>query len=654
MNRSRWHLLALVAIFLLAGFLRLYRLSSAPPGVTHDEADTGYFVSAVYRGEPSTVQAPYGYANEKFTMVSGAVFMALVGPTDLALRLHSAFFGLLMLLFAYLWLQAAFDRTVALVTTALTAVSFWPVATSRFALNPQPAPALFAGAVWSLWLAWFGRRDGRLRWPTAILAGLLLAGSLWAYEVARATAAAIIAVLIWLAFVDRARLRQGGWPLAVALLLGFGLAAPHLFDPTAWQRSTTLASTWRSLLSGDPGPLLAATGEGLGILFVRGDPFVTYNLPGRPLMNPLLGALFVGGLVLCLRRWRRPAPALSLLWLAFGLGPVILVGAYTSTLHAMGIQPIVYLFPALAAVEGGRWLTRRYGQRAGQVAGFLVAGLVIVVASLTYPDYFVRWSRSPETADAYFHDLAAATDYLQTSAPAGVVTLSSPFPDLPHDPFVVDMRVQRTDVALRWADGRDALIYPAEGDSGAQLLLVLDRAPLASELTAPGLAKIERGDGFTVYRWDPATAWQSQQEGGGYHRSTADFGGTLSLVGSRFSAAQAPGETLTVATCWQVGDPSALEPVDPALYGPQVAIFIHLIDPAGQIVVQDDRLGVPAWNWQAGDRFVQLHRLLLPAGMAPGPYRLLVGVYTLPGVDRLVLSTGDDSWELGLVEIVAP
>jgi 4-amino-4-deoxy-L-arabinose transferase-like glycosyltransferase len=653
MSRTRWQLPALIGVLLLASFLRLYGLDSIPPGVTHDEADTGYFVSAVYRGEPSAVEAPYGYANEPFTMVSGALFMALAGPTDLALRLHSGFFGLLMLVFAYLWLRIAFDPTVALVATALTATSFWTIATSRFALNPQPAPALFAGAIWFLWLAWYGPQDGRRRWPAAILAGLLLAGSLWAYEVARATAAGIVALLLWLALVDRPRLHQGGQPLAFALLLGFGLAAPHLLDPAAWQRSGTLATTWRALLAGDPGPLLATTSQGLGILFVRGDPFVTYNLPGRPLMNPLLGALFVGGLALCLRRWRRPAVALSLLWLAFGLGPVILVGAYTATLHAMGIQPIVYLFPALAAVEGGRWLARRYGRGPGWLAGALVAVLIVVVASLTFRDYFIRWGRSPATAAAYFHDLAAAVDYVQASSPPGVVTLSTPFPDLPHDPYVADLRVHRSDLVLRWVDGRDALIFPP-GDPGDQLLLVLDRAPLLAGLNTSGLREIDRGDGFTVYRWDPATAWRSEQDGEGYQPLTADFGGGLSLVGSRFSVAQAAGDTLAVATFWQVVDAASLQPANPAAYGPQAAIFVHLVDAAGQIVAQDDRLGVPAWNWQAGDRFLQSHRLSLPANLAPGAYRLLVGAYTLPGVERLVLATGGDSWELGVVEVAAP
>jgi len=276
----RTELLLLMLILLLAGWMRLWQLDRVPPGLTHDEADTGYFVAAVYRGAPSQVKAPYGYASEAFTMYSGALFMALFGPTDLALRLHSACFGLLMLVFGYLWTSRAFDAPTALGATALAAVTFWPVATSRFALNPQPAPALFTGAVCCLWLALFDRRPPRKRWWAWLCFALLLAGSLWAYEVARATSAALFVFAFYLLLTDRPRMRErGGW-LFGALAVGMALAAPHLLDPTAWQRSATLSTTLKALAAGHPGPLLDKTIEALGTFTFRGDPFITYNPPG--------------------------------------------------------------------------------------------------------------------------------------------------------------------------------------------------------------------------------------------------------------------------------------------------------------------------------------------------------------------------------------
>jgi hypothetical protein len=104
-------------------------------------------------------------------------------------------------------------------------------------------------------------------------------------------------------------------------------------------------------------------------------------------------------------------------------------------------------------------------------------------------------------------------------------------------------------------------------------------------------------------------------------------------------------------TLWLVTDPGSLGPVPSTAYDQQIAMFVHLVDGDGQPVAQDDRLGVPAWQWRAGDRFAQLHHLTLPSDLPIGDYRLLIGLYTLPDMVRLPLAGGGDSWELRTVEV---
>ena len=652
-QKNRWEWGVLVLILLLAAFLRLYRLDSVPPGLTHDEADTGYFVASVYHGAPSLVKAPYGYANEPFTMYSGALLMALLGPTDLALRVHSAFFGVLMILLGYLWARIAFNAPTAIGAAALTAVSFWPIATSRFALNPQPAPALFAGAMWFLWLALFDDRPPRSRWWAWLLFALLLAGSLWAYEVARATTAAIIAFGILIALTDRARAQQrGGWFMA-ALAMGLVLAAPHLLDADAWRRSATLATTLSDLKTGDLRPLLTTSIEAVRTFTFQGDPFITYNVPGRPIFDPLVGILFYGGILLCLWHWRRPAYAFTLLWISTGILPSMIVGAWNSTLHSMGMQSVVFIPPALFAVEASRWLGRRYGLRATLLAGVAFAGLVGLTCVFTFRDYFMRWGEWPEVRAAYFHNLAAITDYVNRTPYSGAVALSSPFPDLPLDPFIADLRVHRSDLSLHWFDAQRALVFP---DAARSLMIVPPNTPLAPELAERlDLRKLERVNlrpddvdpYFDVFEWNPRDAFarltsktQIVVAGDRSLGLPVNFS-AVELVAYESPAQIKPGETISLLTVWRILDPAALGPTPAHDYGHSVAIFAQLLDTAHTVVAQEDRLDAPAWNWHAGEAFAQLHRVTVKPDTPPGVYTLQVGMYRRDTIKRLAVYDSD-------------
>lgn len=650
---SRRHELVLLVVALLLGaFFRLYRLDTIPPGLTHDEADTGYFVKAVYQGSPSQVEAPYGYANELFSMYSGAAFMTLFGPTDLALRLHSAFFGLLMILFCYGWVRLSFSAPAALGAAALIALSFWPVATARFALNPQPAPALFSGAVACLWLALFDSRPGSWRWLAWPLFSLLLAGSLWAYEVARATTAALVGLWGYLLLTDRERMRRSGVWFSLALALGLALAAPHLLDRSAWQRSATLATTLEALRGGDPGPLLKTSLEVLGAFTFRGEPFLPYSIPGRPLFDWPVGLLFYGGLALCLRRWRQPAYFFTLLWIATGLLPSMIVGVWNSTLHSMGMQSVVFVPPALFAAEALGWAGRRWGSKPARGLAVVLVGLILLTGAKTFRDYFWRWGEWPEVRAAYFHNLAAITDYLDQSPDGGTVALSSPFPDLPHDPFIADLRVQRDDLSLGWFDGRRAFLFP--GAESARLI-VPTNAPLNPRWLDWGLpfadVPPERvllhpqdiDPYFVVFTWQPEPAWQQVADeltgeivrGDAPLRLPVDWG-AVELIGYRlFTPVVAPGGTVELVTGWRVRDPQALGPLVPQHYGRSAAIFVHLLGPDGQVIGQEDRLDVPAWNWQPGDRFLQIHHFSLDPTLPAGSYALELGVYTRPDLIRL-------------------
>ncbi|NJN96787.1 MAG: hypothetical protein HC875_23115 [Anaerolineales bacterium] len=87
--------------------------------------------------------------------------------------------------------------------------------------------------------------------------------------------------------------------------------------------------------------------------------------------------------------------------------------------------------------------------------------------------------------------------------------------------------------------------------------------------------------------------------------------------------------------------------------------FAHLLDQNGQVVAQldwtpQDGLGyLPTTAWQPGRPVVDRQSLSLPAGIAPGEYRLMVGWYYPVTGDRLPVTAGGggDTVEVGVIRV---
>ncbi|MFO8231926.1 MAG: hypothetical protein R6U20_04605, partial [Longimonas sp.] len=127
------------------------------------------------------------------------------------------------------------------------------------------------------------------------------------------------------------------------------------------------------------------------------------------------------------------------------------------------------------------------------------------------------------------------------------------------------------------------------------------------------------------------------------------LGDAVELIGYAVSASTVtPNEKVDVVTLWRVVGPMRGE----------VTQFTHLLDQAGEVVSQVDRLDVPSWQWKAGDILVQRHRLEVNGDAEPGLHHLQVGLYTRDDMSRLpVIVDGvakDDRVLLPPVQIGGP
>lgn len=110
-----------------------------------------------------------------------------------------------------------------------------------------------------------------------------------------------------------------------------------------------------------------------------------------------------------------------------------------------------------------------------------------------------------------------------------------------------------------------------------------------------------------------------------------------------------PGDTLPFTLSWQSAAPLTVD----------LTCFAHLMDEKGQVVAQldwtsQDSLGyLPTTTWRPNRSVVDHQSLSLPAEIAPGEYRLVVGWYYPVTGDRLPVTAGGsgDTVEVGVIRI---
>ena len=427
------------------------------------------------------------------------------------------------------------------------------------------------------------------------------------------------------------------------------------------------------------GPLLQNLIDGLKVFSFAGDTHWRYNLPGRPLFDPLTSIFLYLGLGLALWRWRQPAYALLLLWLFVGLFPGLITGAMNSSQRTMGAQPAVYLTLALGIVETAQWLWMR--GRPGQWMAIIgIALLIGVNAWLTYTDYFVAWAAEPDVREVYHTNLREIARYLDEQPTGGRVAISTQYPLAYHDPYILEATLRREDVAARWFDGRGALAIPAGGSEARYIFpAAANLHPALQQIFIDGIEPVtvqhlradDINNSFTVYHLSLARQlarrWEWVQRNPVFWSPEVEFtpsdpdllrqslswpvdlGHKVAFLGYELDRLElAPGETLQTLTYWRV----LASPEAPA------TIFIHLLDAHSQVQGGQDKLDAPVAHWRPDDIIVQIHTVTLDAGAAPGTYQLEIGFYNTDDLSRWLIFDNEaavaDRLLLQPIEVRAP
>jgi hypothetical protein len=473
-------------------------------------------------------------------------------------------------------------------------------------------------------------------------AGAVFGLTFYTYQGSRVFPVVLAAWTVYLALFHRNTFVKNWRGIVAFWLVAALVAAPLAYyllvvNPQAEARLANLSGPLMTLRAGDPSQVLELALATAGMFTVRGDGVWLYNVGGRPVFpEPISGVLFYIGLLIALRRWRRPAYALLLIWLPVSLAPAAVSWPAPNFVRALGALPVTFVLPAVTVVAA--WDAMRH--RIMRLAYCsLVLGLLTWNIGLTARDYFGLWPRNAEVRWLYQTTWTQAARWLDATFDATPAAASGlKVHDL--DPQTFDVLLRRHDVQVKWFDCRTSILLPG---SGAMRYITPDFFPCDANLWADFLGQAQV---IAEPRWPDTNAViftaRQLERPDALPESVLASWPSLSLTGSKVTTATiARGDQAEVLTFWTVtGQVPA-----------PTAIFVHIVSDEGKPLAQWDGFDFGEAQLEPGDRLIERHRFPVPATIVPGNYRVIVGVYDPATGRRFTLPTGQDHWVLGYVTV---
>ena len=449
----------LVGVIILASFLRLYHITSTPPGLYPDEAMDGNNALEVLQTGHFKVFYTEDNGREGLYVNLLVPLIKFLGNKPWVVRLPAAIAGIFTVLGMYFLVAELFQRDkgqetrdkdekkswspasflmahgsqIALLSAFLLATSFWHINFSRIGFRAILAPLCL---IWAFY--WFlksiksKRTGGSVLY--AIFAGAIFGAGFYTYIAYRVTP------LLFLLFIPFFKRSPGFWKraflfVAAAFIVALPIGLYFLHNPgDFFGRTSEIAVTNSSSPLRDFAVNFAKT----ALMFnFRGDSNWRHNISGAPELFWPVGILFVVGVLwsiylLCQRRKRDKGQetwdkdrasslshvpfAMSLIFSWLVLAALPAAASNDGIPHAL--RSILMLPPAIMlAAIGGVWL---YGvarsmnpeQWMKKLIDAVAILFILLVALNAYFSYFIVWAQNPNVPGSFNADYVAIGDQI--------------------------------------------------------------------------------------------------------------------------------------------------------------------------------------------------------------------------------------------------
>lgn len=672
--------LLILALVLLAFWLRLENLDTLPTGLSNDEAVNAIDAFHILRSGNFPMYEDHGRPEPLYRIVL-AVGGIFYGTSIWAFRFTTALIGTFTMATTY-WAtrQCLYDLPptwrdlAALAAAAALAVAISHVTLSRAlyrAILQPPFMLLFMG------LLLRGLRTDRRR--DFALSSVFLALALYSY-----TSALVVPLALVPAAVNLLIFKHDSWRKWLPKFVLLGVVFAVLMLPVGLRLLDNPQAVLGRSAEVNRGTGFNLSAESIGGViaqfFERGDINPQYNVERAPLLPPTFVYVFLIGLVALVVRVRQSSSWLigallvltaipviagseiphglriigefAVFPLIVGLGVAFIVMILLRVIEALRTRHVVSLRAASFAVvlvallaltgQGAAYARRTYAAYWGKTEGYeytwRIFGRELPIADWFFrPDRrdFARWLAAQDAP------LLVPLDELNTQTTHAWLLTAYPNAVARGDDFAIPAG---TRLVVPWSlelDGlREETRHYALLDDGAITLL----PPLSVETRAALLEGIERGEpimrtgvlDFLGYVKDIPDGTEIAFEPRTMNRADAPiaiFGDEVQMVGWRGPDLLSDSGAVTYTLDWTAS----------RLLGHEYSTFLQLQTQDYQRIVGDEGLVwrwlFPSTQWRTGDMVPDVHTLEIPDDLQPGAYRLVAGVYVSTFVEKRLPAT---------------
>lgn len=507
----RIELALVVGLTMCAGILRLWNLEGVAQGIWFDESQNGSVSQGLL--ESGSIHAPFITG---FTQMGALPFylmgiiQGIFGSGIWQIRLLPAISGTLLVPLLYLLASRLYGWRVGLCAAGFLAVSTWNITLSRFGVASMFTVALDVGCYV---LVVQGLRTGRAGYYAA--AGVMAGLALQAYYVGRLVPVVLAVLLVHILLTQPTKpkvrgLAQKTNEIKSAFHIGIGhfvlgalvgvipvltFAVSH---PDIYNGRVNEVSIFSAAGSDGHSDALALNLQKHVLMFNwLGDMNARHNVPGNPMLDPVVAALFWSGLAFALFRIRRWQYFFPVLWFAASMAG----GVFSSLVEGPNGHRTMESTVVTALLAGlflggllevaSSWFNKRkeslaevadpgQGRSRGILRGVQIAAILVVVAlsaAQSVPKYFSDWANNTEAAlRMQAPALRAVHDVVLYGREQGYRVYLDKEYDWSGQPFAFLGARKEYDAAVPW-DGLYAL--PITGTVGANVALVMSTASSA-------------------------------------------------------------------------------------------------------------------------------------------------------------------------------